>query len=1331
MADERPSEETPRQDEPGTPADPLISQSELDQAIAEAQESIRRAREAAKLAIPSSESRPRPAPGPDIVLPPDLGVLRQDELNEAVGRHFSESKSAPGRQPESKPASSGEVAGPGSQDEIDRLLRSVQDETAAPALGEVPCSPPDMDESAGRGQSVIGQKELDGAVENAEEASRRRQEQSKADAPPTPAGPPPEPPPVSLPPDLGAVTQGELDHAVDEHATGSPQDVAPEPHGEDLESVASSAAEDESVDRDDIDTLLKAINVAGAAPDDASATPPLEPEDATPPPPMEATPEPINTDAIDRDLTEGQPAASAPAPDWGGGAEFGQMDQDAIDRLIREAAEQVAADGLASSVARRESPVSDEAKPDSTPDSSAAGEVEAESLAQDDIDALLTSLTGPAETDDKAELSGAPEAVAQEPSAPIGSPPQPEEDTAGESEQLGQEDLDQLLSAMSPEDSLVDRELDEPLTDSAALNGADMEAEVLSKGDSGAQEPAAIPTAVAERDMANSPPVEDPVERANRGAAESEVGSENLAAAVPQVDDLLESIVGESGGGPERPAPSEKSLDEAAIPAADELSQEFADGAPDDAALGRDDMVVQLGDEEIADLDLQGADKPSVVRKDFRRSVSRDLRKHVVEYLRSGSLKTWGSLAAGILCTIATFLFLQSNQQRMPHPGIPFMTSRADADEIVRSARELIAMEKYDEAQALLEPVVKNAQAAPSLAEAHALYIESRFRRLSEHITDREAESLHRDIDELVGLAPAFRRNPELLRWKASLYERSGAMAAALSTYKLVADEYADATGGDETLIAAARLAGKMNRPEETEQFLVRLLQRFPASPHAPEAKLLLGDTQRDAGMLDDARKLYTQVALSQDFSPLGAEATTRLAKLELDQGNYNQAIAYLERRLETATTVQGNDAIYLLLAKAYRGNGDPDKAETLLRELIGFFPESEHTAAGFVELSQTLDEIGNRREALKIAAQASQRFPEDPQVLINEGELLQRSGEDGQAAKTFLDAVEAGGNDPHTLLAAGRAFARVNELAKARQTFDRLLTDFPTAPEAFEGSIQLANVLQKQGQSQAALERLTNLADASAGKPQQISLLLALGDLYDELGFRERAAQQYEDAAALTNDPGLLAKSAVALIDAGNAGPGLAVARRVNASGLPPELGYTFLSAYGKALLQMDSAMALEKMQQAYEGYPDYRTEEGDRALLRAYLVTGQTARARALVMDLSGYARSHPDSGPRLQRTAIQWADALFNRGDYTAASQAYALAVEAAPEKQDADWARFQQANALMKLDDYEKSLELLETVAGSSSPFAEDARLKAEYARLEQRLRGDQMPTQMGG
>ena len=87
-----------------------------------------------------------------------------------------------------------------------------------------------------------------------------------------------------------------------------------------------------------------------------------------------------------------------------------------------------------------------------------------------------------------------------------------------------------------------------------------------------------------------------------------------------------------------------------------------------------------------------------------------------------------------------------------------------------------------------------------------------------------------------------------------------------------------------------------------------------------------------------------------------------------------------------------------------------------------------------------------------------------------------------------------------------------------------------------------------------------------------------------------------------------------------------------------------------------------------------------------------------------------------------------------DYTAAEEAYALAAESAPEGKDAAWAKFQQANARLNMNEFAEGIGLLDEVAASDAPFAEDARLKAEYARLELRLRSRgpaPSSTQMGG
>ena len=54
-------------------------------------------------------------------------------------------------------------------------------------------------------------------------------------------------------------------------------------------------------------------------------------------------------------------------------------------------------------------------------------------------------------------------------------------------------------------------------------------------------------------------------------------------------------------------------------------------------------------------------------------------------------------------------------------------------------------------------------------------------------------------------------------------------------------------------------------------------------------------------------------------------------------------------------------------------------------------------------------------------------------------------------------------------------------------------------------------------------------------------------------------------------------------------------------------------------------------------------------------------------------------------------------------------------------DAYWARFQHANALMHIDKKADALKEYDQIAASSSPWARDASLEAGYIRLDERYR----------
>jgi tetratricopeptide (TPR) repeat protein len=255
----------------------------------------------------------------------------------------------------------------------------------------------------------------------------------------------------------------------------------------------------------------------------------------------------------------------------------------------------------------------------------------------------------------------------------------------------------------------------------------------------------------------------------------------------------------------------------------------------------------------------------------------------------------------------------------------------------------------------------------------------------------------------------------------------------------------------------------------------------------------------------------------------------------------------------------------------------------------------------------------------------------------------------------------------------------------------------------------------------------LTNLSKVTRDTANQVKILTALGALYRELGLMDEATDAFKAVAGLADDPAILADAAIVLFESNDVGTALTIARRIDAATLPSERAYTYRAGLGKLLLRINPRQGLDQLEQAYRAYPAFRTAPDAELLLTAYLNLDQTAKARAIVMDLATRAREHPQDGPRLQAAAVRWADHLFAKGDYRGAAEAYTLAVTGNGEASDDEaWARFQQANALLNVQDFITSLPLFEDVARSGVDWSEDARLKADYARLERRLRGIDEP-----
>jgi tetratricopeptide (TPR) repeat protein len=378
------------------------------------------------------------------------------------------------------------------------------------------------------------------------------------------------------------------------------------------------------------------------------------------------------------------------------------------------------------------------------------------------------------------------------------------------------------------------------------------------------------------------------------------------------------------------------------------------------------------------------------------------------------------------------------------------------------------------------------------------------------------------------------------------------------------------------------------------------------------------------------------------------------------------------------------------------------------------------------------LFELGSRDEALRLSAQAVSRFSGNVAVLKGRGEILARSGKEYEAGVSLYEAHEAGADDPALLLAAGRHFRSAGEYDRAAKIFEELTERYAGKREAFEGRIEHAETLNDQDLAAPALDELEALAVDTEDPRDRTDALSALGRIYAQFGLEGAVKAVYEQIAAQATDPGKLAEAAIALIQSGSSDEGLAVAARVPLADLPGETAYALLMKQGEALSQRDPRLAADNMETAFSAYSKYRTEAGDVELLETNLRLGRSARARGIVADAQTRVASNELDPARLERLANTYGDFLYERADFRAAADAYGIATSAAGRSgadsadSDQQWASLQRANALFESGQYAEALPLLDEVASGTSSWRAVAKLRADAARIELRMRGAPAP-----
>ena len=875
----------------------------------------------------------------------------------------------------------------------------------------------------------------------------------------------------------------------------------------------------------------------------------------------------------------------------------------------------------------------------------------------------------------------------------------PRDDAAEGVESLTDEELDSVLAGEDGEEPLDAQTLDTVLPESEAET-ADMDA-VLSG--SGEESPEAAEVGDDER------------ERSAAKARRPEPDPDALAAAVPEESNTAPGVGSENLAAAGTVQEGRTDTDEAAQEAIDALinkprtapAQEDVEAVE---ATPRPPAPEPAVEEEI--------ESPAPVKRRRTRRFSRP-RLPRVPLAKLGS-----SLAAGLVFGLACYFFLSNYETRRPGLAVPDVTKTQDLERLVERARTLMAAEDFESAWHLLEGPVRQAPPSPLRTEAELLRIEAAYRSLPPRPPQFDVELVNSYIDNFLLHGDSHSDAPKVLEWKADLYERAGIPHAAYDIYAQILRRYGDASAPS-ALFQAGRLAFETERYHDAAQHLERLVTAHAGSPHAPEGRLLLGRALSRTGRQAEGEALLRRVADANVHNALGARAHTVLARMAFDEGDYDNAIALLRRRLESGATSEGNDEVLLLLSESYRAANQRQEAQDALRDIIRFFPDAPAAPQAYIDLSELLEQAGRRDDALRMVLEAAQRHAGNPDVLLQYARMRERAGDSRGAAEALVAAEEAGAADPQVLLTAGNLFLHAGYSREAEDTFQQLTAAFPGTPQAIAGNVALAQIAAEQGEAGRAMQLMDDMARLAQNTPQETEVLLALGDLCQGLGLQQRAAQAYRDAATTSSEPEVLARAAMALYSAGAWAEGNEVARRVEPDRLTEATAFAFLMEHGHAMLRADSRRGMELMERAWGAYPEQRNLEAAERLVDACLALDRLEAAIAVAEGL--FEKITPANVEIIQRIAVSCADYAMRHEDHDTAVALYQRVLSISPRETEAlQWARFQLANALHAQGHDAESRPLLESVAGSVSPWASEAQLRLDYLDLHQRMRHGDVP-----
>ena len=241
-------------------------------------------------------------------------------------------------------------------------------------------------------------------------------------------------------------------------------------------------------------------------------------------------------------------------------------------------------------------------------------------------------------------------------------------------------------------------------------------------------------------------------------------------------------------------------------------------------------------------------------------------------------------------------------------------------------------------------------------------------------------------------------------------------------------------------LFRLARAAADSDKAMDAEPVYQELLGGQLDAATRAWVLMVKGEAHRARGERDEARTQFELARTVAGASPAGRQASTRMARVDYELREFNQAVGDVTPVLNARPAVAPDvlrPALMLQGEAAYHG-GDLMAAAAALRRMLVEFPSDKQTPAVRTALAWTYLKQGRKSDARRELVEAVRAAPDDPRA-------------------------------PDSLLLASELALSAGDLTAGREMVDRIIASYPTHARADFARFNRALALLRQGDAAAA----------------------------------------------------------------------------------------------------------------------------------------------------------------------------------------------------------------------------------------------------------------------